>query len=101
MPQLTSSDRVLLPTTEASKLTGFSSTYIQRLLRNHRLEGVKTGPIWLVYEDSLKAFMNQPRKRGPKGPHTKPPRTQRNTHQEVEHAGHVERTSEDGSKQAG
>lgn len=71
MSQLLSSDRVLLPTSEACKITGFSSAYIQRLLRDKRLEGVKLGPIWLVYQDSLTAFVAQPRKRGPKGPHKK------------------------------
>ncbi len=72
MSQRISSDRALLPTSEACKITGFSSAYIQRLLRDKRLEGVKLGPIWLVYEDSLTAFVAQPRKKGPKGPHKKP-----------------------------
>lgn len=61
-------NRVMLSTTEAAKLTGFSSTYIQRLLRQKRIQGMRVGPVWLVYEDSLKAFIAQPRKRGPKGP---------------------------------
>ena len=69
MSQRIRSDRVLLPTTEASKVAGFTSSYIQRLLRESRIEGVKFGPVWLVYEDSLIAFLAQPRKRGPKGPH--------------------------------
>jgi excisionase family DNA binding protein len=73
MSQRISSDRVLLPTSEACKITGFSTAYIQRLLREKRLEGIKVGPLWLVYEDSLTAFLAQPRKRGPKGPHKKSP----------------------------
>ena len=68
MSKRISSERTLLPTTEASKLTGFSTAYIQRLLRQERIEGEKVGPVWLAYEDSLKAFLAQPRKRGPKGP---------------------------------
>ena len=67
-----SSDRVLLPTTEACKVSGLSREYIVRLLRNGRIEGVKLGHDWLVYEDALLAFLAQPRKRGPKGPHKKP-----------------------------
>jgi excisionase family DNA binding protein len=67
-----SGDRVLLPTTEACKLTGFSREYIQRLLRSKRLEGVKLAHDWLVYQDSLVAFVAQPRKRGrPKRQSTK------------------------------
>ena len=71
MLQRISSDRALLSTSEACRITGFSSAYIQRLLRQKRLEGVKVGSIWLVYEDSLTTFIAQPRKRGPKGPHKK------------------------------
>ena len=72
MLQRISSDRAFLSTSEACKITGFSSAYIQRLLRQKRLEGIKVGSIWLVYEDSLNTFVAQPRKRGPKGPRKKP-----------------------------
>ena len=71
MSKQISGNRILLPTIEACKKTGFSSAYIQRLLRDERLEGVKIGAVWLVYEDSLEAFFSQPRKRGPKGPRKK------------------------------
>jgi len=88
MPQLIESDRVLLSTDEAGELVSVSSTYIQRLLRNGRLEGIKFGTVWRVYEDSLKAFFAQPRKRGPKGPHHK---KQVVTCPDTTHAEHVER----------
>ena len=71
MIQRISSERAMIPTTEACKITGFSSAYIQRLLRDHRIEGIKMGPVWLIYEDSLTDFLKQPRKHGPKGPHKK------------------------------
>jgi excisionase family DNA binding protein len=71
MSQRISSDRVLLPTAEACKVSGFSREYIARLLRERRIEGVKLGHDWLVYEDSLTTFLAQPRKRGPKGPRKK------------------------------
>ncbi len=72
MPEKVDNSRVLLSTTEASETTGLSSRYIQRLLNLKRVEGTKIGVVWLVYEDSLKAFVAQPRKRGrPKGPHKK------------------------------
>jgi excisionase family DNA binding protein len=72
MPQRISCDRVLLSTTEAMQLSGLSREHIQRLLRQKRVEGIKLGHDWLVFEDSLKAFTAQPRKTGPKGPRKKP-----------------------------
>ncbi len=72
MPQSIKDNRIFLSTSEACQKTGFSPTYIQRLLRNERLEGFKAGSSWFVYEDSLLSFTTQTRKRGPKGPHKKP-----------------------------
>jgi excisionase family DNA binding protein len=66
MPQNISSERVLLSTSEAVQLSGLSREHIQRLLRAGRIEGRKPGHDWLVYEDSLKSFLAQPRKPGPK-----------------------------------
>ncbi len=66
--RIISNDRVLLPSTEARKIAGFSRQHIQRLLRDKRIEGIKLAHDWLVYEDSLKAYLAQPRKPGPKGP---------------------------------
>jgi len=71
MPQRISGDRVLLSTTEAVQLSGLSREHIQRLLRQKLLEGMKLGHDWLLFEDSLEAFLAQPRKTGPKGPHAK------------------------------
>jgi excisionase family DNA binding protein len=66
MPQQAGNGRVLLSTTEAMETSGFSREHIQRLLRNKKVEGVKPGHDWFVYEDSLKTFLAQPRKTGPK-----------------------------------
>lgn len=71
MPQHISSDRILLSTAEASTVSGLGAEHIQRLLRTRRLEGIKPGHDWLVYEDSLRAYLAQPRKTGPKGPRKK------------------------------
>jgi hypothetical protein len=68
---LTTSQREFLTTQEAHKKTDLSTRYLQQLLQNKRLEGFKAGPIWFVYEKSLTRFIAQPRKRGPKGPHSK------------------------------
>lgn len=70
MVQRISGDRVLINTHEASTISGMSREYIQRLARKGRIEGLKTGHDWLVYEDSLKTFLAIPRKTGPKGPRT-------------------------------
>jgi excisionase family DNA binding protein len=67
MPEQVDTSRAALSTAEASQIAGVDQTYIQRLLRQERIEGVRIGTVWLVYEDSLRAFMAQPRKRGPKG----------------------------------
>ncbi len=85
MPEHVNTSRVLLSTAEAAELTGFSSRYIQRLLTNERVEGVKIGSVWLAYEDSLKAFIEQPRKRGPKGPHKKSEQGQPDTSSAAKH----------------
>jgi len=71
MPQRISGDRVLLSTSEAVELSGLSREHIQRLLRQKLLEGMKLGHDWLLFEDSLEAFLAQPRKTGPKGPRKK------------------------------
>ena len=59
-------DRVLLSTTEAAQISQMSRAHIVRLLRAEQLEGMKLGHDWLVLEDSLKAYLAQPRKPGPK-----------------------------------
>ena len=66
--RISNNDRVLIPSTEARKIAGFSRQHLQRLLRDKRIEGIKLAHDWLVYEDSLKAYLAQPRKPGPKGP---------------------------------
>jgi excisionase family DNA binding protein len=78
MQQDIRSERVLLSTSEAMQMSGLSREHIQRLLREGRIEGRKPGHDWLVYEDSLKSFLAQPRKPGPKGAR-KPPSDQ-NSH---------------------
>lgn len=71
-----SGDRVLIPTATACQRSGFSRGYIQRLVKGGRVEGVKLGHDWLIYEDSFAAFLAQPRERGrPKGQQQTSPET--------------------------
>lgn len=64
MTQRLEGNRAVVSTAQACEATNFTSAYIQRLLRDGRIEGVKLGRDWLIYEDSLEAFMTQTRKRG-------------------------------------
>ena len=95
MPQRISGDRVLLSTSEAMQASGLSREHIQRLLRKKQLEGVKLGHDWLVFEDALLAFLAQPRKPGPKGPHKK---TAPRTHQDTQLANTNDEKSSDKTK---
>ncbi len=67
--------RPVLTTTEASARSGFTREYISRLLQTGRIEGTKPwGNQWMVYADSLAAFLAQPRtpgREGPRGPRKK------------------------------
>jgi excisionase family DNA binding protein len=61
-------DRVILSTIEAADMAKLSRGHIQRLLSSKQVEGMKLGHDWLVFEDSLRAYLAQPRKPGPKPP---------------------------------
>jgi len=67
--------RSVLTTAEASAKSGLTREYISRLLQTGRIEGTKPwGSQWMVYEDSLAAFLAQPRtpgREGPRGPRKK------------------------------
>ena len=65
-------DRSYITTPQASEQTGFSKTYLTRLLRNGTLEGFRLGRDWLIYTDSLNRYLAVPHKPGPKGPRKKP-----------------------------
>jgi excisionase family DNA binding protein len=78
--------RSVLTTAEASQRAGLSRSYILHLLSNKRIEGVQLlGREWMVYADSLDAFLAQPRSKGKKG--ERGPRKKR----EIRHTEHGER----------
>lgn len=67
----TKDDRSYMTTPQAAEHTGFSKTYLTRLLRNGTLEGFRLGRDWLIYTDSLDRYLAVPHKPGPKGPRKK------------------------------
>ncbi len=56
----------LISVSEASKLSGLTTSYIRRLLRDDRIEGVKIGQNWLTTEEAIREYLKQERRRGPK-----------------------------------
>lgn len=61
-------ERAYLTTPEAARRSGLSKNYLATLCRQGKLEGFQLARDWLVYTDSLEAFLARPRKPGPKGP---------------------------------
>ena len=64
-------EREYMTTPEAARLSGLSKNYLATLLRRGKLEGVQLARDWLVYRDSLEAYLATTRKPGPKGPRKK------------------------------
>ncbi|WP_160146263.1 helix-turn-helix domain-containing protein [Dictyobacter aurantiacus] len=64
-------NRPFLTTSQAAQRSGLSTSYMTYLLREGKLEGFQLARDWLIYTDSLEAFLAQPRKSGPKGPRAK------------------------------
>lgn len=44
---------------EAVEISGYSQQYLRRLLRNHKIDSRKFGPVWQVSKLSLLAYINQ------------------------------------------
>jgi excisionase family DNA binding protein len=55
-------------TDEAAQRAGLNQRYIAQLAKSGKLAGRKIGASWIIYEDSLQAFIASERKPGPKGP---------------------------------
>ena len=71
-PQQIHNGRRVLTTAEASAKSGLSRSHIHYLVRTGKIEGSKPwGRDWMIYEDSLQAFLAQPRSPGREGPRKK------------------------------
>jgi hypothetical protein len=55
-----------LSTREASQRYGISPSQLTRLLNAQLIQGKKIGHDWLIYEPSLKKYVKNPPKPGPK-----------------------------------
>jgi hypothetical protein len=68
-PQQNQIGRRAISTAEASERFQLSRSYLKYLARIGRVEGIKPGGHdWLIYEDSLLTFLDQPRSKGRGGP---------------------------------
>lgn len=76
---ITKDNRSYITTPQAAERTGFSKTYLTRLLRSGKLDGFRLGRDWLIYTDSLDQYLAVPHKPGPKGPYKKQPEVQSHT----------------------
>jgi hypothetical protein len=47
----------LIPTKEASEISGYNIDYIARLCREGKIDGMQVGRSWFVYQESLDAFV--------------------------------------------
>jgi excisionase family DNA binding protein len=56
----------LISVTEASALSGLTTSYIRRLLRQKNVPGVKVGRDWFTTEDAIRTYLAQDRRPGPK-----------------------------------
>ncbi len=56
----------LISVTEASQISGLTTGYIRRLLRQGTIEGVKIGRNWLTTEEAIREYLGKERRPGPK-----------------------------------
>ncbi|MFC2043198.1 helix-turn-helix domain-containing protein [Chloroflexota bacterium] len=60
------SSQELISLNEASKLCGFSTSYIRRLVSKNEIWGLKIGRNWVTTAKAVQEFMARDRKPGPK-----------------------------------
>lgn len=57
----------LITVTTAAQLSGLSTGFLRRLLRQGELPGVKLGKTWLTTEAAIRDYLAKDRRPGPKG----------------------------------
>ncbi len=53
---------------QACQISGLSHSYVIRLVKEGKIKGRQIGQFWVVQRSSLQAYLDTPRKSGPKGP---------------------------------
>jgi len=56
----------LISLVEAAAISGFSTGYLRRLLREGKIQGTKIGRDWLTTEEAVKDYLSTERRPGPK-----------------------------------
>jgi excisionase family DNA binding protein len=56
----------LISVTEASRISGLTTSFIRRLLREGKIDGVKIGRNWLTSKEAIREYLKQERRPGPK-----------------------------------
>ena len=56
----------LISVSEACEISGFTPSYIRRLLRNNIIRGVKLGRDWYLTEEVIRDYLKTERRPGPK-----------------------------------
>ena len=56
----------LISVTEASRISGLSTSHLRKLLREGQIEGVKIGRNWLTTEEAVQDYLKQEIRPGPK-----------------------------------
>ncbi len=56
----------LISLVEAAAISGFSTGYLRRLLREEKIQGTKIGRDWLTTEEAVKDYLSTERRPGPK-----------------------------------
>ena len=54
----------LISVTEAARISGLTTSFIRRLLRTGRVEGIKISRNWLTTEGAIRAYLLKERRRG-------------------------------------
>ncbi len=56
----------LISVSEASRMSGLTTGFIRRLLRQGEIEGIKIGRNWLTTREAIRDYLKRERRPGPK-----------------------------------
>lgn len=65
-PRITDLAKEFISLTEASQISGLTSSFIRRLVSRGDIEGVKIGRNWVTTREAIQEYLNKERRPGPK-----------------------------------